>query len=172
MPTAKFDMIFNRFSHIVPVRETSPRLLLDHAIAVPVGMFQEAAPPVRYVPSPTRLYEVDGYIDKADLEPGRLVISGWGPWTGSIETHELEVSVLPAASGPPRRSVLVRADLPAATRQRVSALNGFSLSIPLATDASSPALCVVAHDARTGKRTLLQNPPNLFSCPRANEAHG
>jgi hypothetical protein len=169
-PKVEFETVFNRYSHIIPNGESQPRLLSLDSVGVPIGPFQRTAS-VRYVPSPMQSHEVDGHIDKVVLEPGRLVVSGWGPWSGPLEAHELEISVAPAASGPPRRSMLIRPDLPAGTRQRVSALNGFSLIIPLSAGATPRALCVVAHDASTGKRTLLQNPPELPYCQRANEAN-
>jgi len=171
MPSAEFDTIFNRYSHIVPVEESAPRLIQADSVAVPVGMFQKTAL-VRYVPSPMQPLDDDGHIDSAALEPGRLVVSGWGPWTGPLESHELEISVSPPASGAPTRALVIRSDLPSATRQRVSASNGFSLTIPLSAGATPPALCLVAHDTTTGKRTLLHNPPELPYCQISIDSHG
>jgi len=163
MPPAEFDAIFNRYSHVIPNGESQPRLLSPDSVGVPIGPFQRTAP-VRYAPSPTQSRDVDGHIDGAVLEPGRLVVSGWGPWTGPLEAHELEISITPPANGAPTRTLVIRHDLPSGTRQRVSALNGFSLSIPLNAGPIMPALCLVARDASTGKRTLLHNPANLPYC--------
>jgi hypothetical protein len=163
MPIAKFNMIFNRYSHIIPMAESAPRLHLGDAVVVPVSLFQKPGQ-VRYLPSPLQSLQLDGYIDRAVIESDELVVSGWGPWTGPLEAHELEVSVTATTFGPPTRSLMIRPDLPPATAQKVSALNGFSLRIPLGTAATVPALCLVAHDASTGKRTLLHNPPDVPYC--------
>jgi hypothetical protein len=163
MPIAKFDSIFNRYSHIIPRAERMPVLLQDDAVVVPVSLFQKAAQ-VRYLPSPIQSLQLDGNIDRAVIESGDLVVTGWGPWTGSLETHELEVSVIAATFGPPMRSLVIRPDLPLATARRVSALNGFMLRIRLGGNVTIPPICVIAHDASTGKRTLLQNPPDVPYC--------
>lgn len=171
MSTTESETIFNRYSRIVPVRESTPRLLHADAVAVPVSPFQKRAFPfVRYIPSVTHLIDTDGHIDRATLEPGHLVISGWGPWTGPLDAHELEVSITPSATGAPIRTLVIRPDLPSGTQQRVSALNGFSLRIPLTAVATMPALCLVAHDTSTGKRFLLHNPPNLPYCRLSRES--
>lgn len=170
MPTAEFETIFNRYSHIIPLAESTPRLILGDAVAVPVGLFQKTAP-VRYDPSPTQPLDVDGQIDGAVLESGRLVVSGWGPWTGPLEAHELEISIAPPASGVPTQTLVIRPDLPSGTQQRVSASNGFSLTIPLDAGTIPHALCLVAHDTTTGKRTLLRNPPGLAYCQFSIESH-
>jgi hypothetical protein len=163
IPIAKFDTIFNRYSHIIPTTESTPRLLQEDAVIVAVSLFQKLAQ-VRYFPSPMQALQLEGYIDRAVIESGDLVVSGWGPWTGPLETHELEVSVTGTTFGPPTRSLVIRRDLPLATGQRVSVLNGFSLRIPLGAALTVPALCLVSHDASTGKRALLHNPPDVPYC--------
>lgn len=164
IPIDKFDMIFNRYSHIIPAAENAPRLLQGDAVIVPVSLFQKSAQ-VRYLTSPMQSIQLEGYIDRAIIESGGLVVSGWGAWTGPLESHELEVSVTAPTSGPPVRSLSIRADLPPATAQKVSALNGFTLRIPLGAGVVTvPALCLVAHDTSTNKRTLLHNPPNVPYC--------
>ena len=171
MSTTEFETIFNRYSHIVPVEENAPRRMIEaDAVAVPVGLFQKHAP-VRYVPSPTQQLDVDGHIDRAVLEAGGLVLLGWGPWTGPLEAHELEISIAPPTSGAPTRALAIRLDLPPGTQQRISALNGFSLTIPLSAGAIPHALCLVAHDPTTGKRTLLHNPPEFPYCQISIESH-
>ncbi len=163
MPVAKFDTIFNRYAHIIPAAENAPRLLLNDAVIVPVSLFQKTAQ-VRYLPSPMQSLQLEGHIDRAVIESGDLVVSGWGSWTGPLDSHELEVSVIAATFGPPMRSLVIRPDLPLATARRVSALNGFMLRIRLGGNVTIPAICVIAHDASTGKRTLLQNPPDVPYC--------
>lgn len=168
MPTTEFDMLFNRYSHIIPLVENVPRLLQNDAVIVPVGLFQKTAP-IRYTPSPTRDLDEDGNIDRVAIEHGDLLVSGWGPWIGPLETHELEVSVNATTFGTPARSLVIRPDLPAATERKVSALNGFSLRIPLGSGVMVPALCLVAYDASTGKRTLLHNPPDVPYCQQSKQ---
>jgi len=163
MPTTEFETVFNRYSHIIPREETKPRLLSPDSVSVPVRAFQKTAP-IRYVPSPSRVLDVDGNIDRVAIEHGDLLVSGWGPWTGPLDTHELEVSVNATTFGPPTRLLVIRPDLPPATAQKVSVLNGFSLRIPLGAGVTVPALCLFAHDASTGKRTLLHNPPGVPYC--------
>jgi len=169
MPIAEFDLIFNRYSHIAPMVESAPRLIQADAISVPVSLFQKNAF-VRYVAVVTQPIDTDGHIDRATLESDYLVISGWGPWSGPLNSHELEIVMTPSAIGMPIRTSVLRPDLPSGTQGRVSALNGFSLQIPLTAPATMPALCVVAHDASTGKRSLLRNPANLPNCRLSQES--
>ena len=91
LPAAEFDTIFNRYSHIVPSEESAPRLRQADAVGVPVDLFQGSAvrAPARYAPAPTPLPEVDGHIDKVAFESGRLLVVGWGTWSGPPEGHEL-----------------------------------------------------------------------------------
>lgn len=163
MQTTEFETVFNRYAHIIPNEEKTPRLLSGDSVSVPVHLFQKTAP-VRYVPSPTRVLDVDGFFNVAAIDHGDLLVSGWGPWTGPLDSHELEVSIAGTTFGSPIRSLVIRPDLPLATAQRVSVLNGFTLRIPLGSGVSVPALCLVAHDTSTGKRTLLHNPPDVPYC--------
>jgi hypothetical protein len=167
MPSTELETVFNRYSHIIPGEENEPRLMSLDSISVPLSPFQKMAP-IRYVTPPAQTLDVDGNIDGVAIEHGALVVSGWGPWTGPLEAHELEVSVTAATLGPPTRSLVIRPDLPPGTAQRVSAMNGFTLRIPLAAGVTSSALCLVAHDASTDKRTLLHNPPAVPYCQRSN----
>ena len=169
MPIGEFETIFNRYSHIVPMVEGAPRLIQADAISVPVSLFQKNAF-VRYVAVVTQPIDTDGHIDSATLEPDFLVISGWGPWSGPLDSHELEIAMTPSATGTPIRALVLRPDLPSGTQGRVSALNGFSLHIPLAAPASMPAFCLVARDTSTGKRSLLRNPANLPNCRLSQES--
>lgn len=168
MPNAEFETVFNRYSHIISGEELKPRLLSPDSVSVPRRVFQKTAP-IRYTPSPTRDLDVDGNIDGATIDHGDLLVSGWGPWTGPLETHELEVSVNATTFGMPARSLVIRPDLPAGTERKVSALNGFSLRIPLGSGVMVPALCLVAYDAATGKRTLLHNPPDVPYCQQSKQ---
>ncbi len=121
MPAARFEQVFSRYSHIIPDGEVEPRLLSLDSVGVPVSLFQKSAA-VRYVPPPTESFQLDGNVDVLTVESGQLVIKGWGPWRGPLEAHELEISLLPAASGPPRRAMLIRPDLPVGTGQRVASV--------------------------------------------------
>ena len=168
MPIAEFETIFNRYSHIAPMTESVPRLLQADAIVVPVSLFQKTAV-VRYVPVVTQAIDTDGQIDSAIVEPAHVVISGWGPWSGPLDAHELEIVMTPSATGRPIRALVLRPDLPSGTQGKVSVLNGFSLRIPAAGVATMPALCLVAHDTSTGKRTLLRNPPHLPYCKLSDQ---
>ena len=169
MPIAEFERLFNRYSHIIPLPESAPRLLQGDAIVVPVSLFQKTAF-VRYVPAVAQAIDTDGHIDSAVLAPGQLVVSGWGPWTGPPDAHELEILIAPLATGAALRTLVIRPDLPPGTQQRVSALNGFSLRIPLTASATMPTLCLVAHDTSTGKRSLLHSPPDLPYCKLSYES--
>ena len=169
MPIGEFETIFNRYSHIVPMVEGAPRLIQADAISVPVSLFQKNAF-VRYVAVVTQPIDTDGHIDSATLESDFLVISGWGPWSGPLNSHELEIVMTPSATGTAIRALVLRPDLPSGTQGRVAALNGFSLHIPLTVPASMPAFCLVAHDTSTGKRSLLRNPANLPNCRLSQES--
>ena len=162
----EFQRLFNRYSHIIPMATPIPRLLQDDAIIVPIRSFQKDAAQVRYVSTPNRTDGMAGHIDTATFDQGQAFISGWGPWTGPPGTHELEVSISPEATGPSFGSMVLRPDLPSATNGQVAASNGFSLIIPLAEGTTQVAVCLVAYDSSTGKRLLVQNPPDLAYCQR------
>lgn len=165
LPQAEFNTIFNRYSRVDVLEEDAPRLVYGDTVGVPLDAFQKAAP-VRYMPGPAKGLTIKGHIDTAVLENGNLVLSGWGAWTGPVMAQELEVTLTPAASsnGLPQHFLRVRKDLPLATNQEISALNGFLLRIPLVAGAPRPAVCVVAHDTSTGHRSLLHNPTELDYC--------
>lgn len=163
MPKDEFKTIFNRYAHIIPHPENAPRLLQADAVAVPVKLFQKL-PPVRYVASPAQALLRDGYVGQAFMESGQLVISGWGPWSGPLEAHELEITLNASPLGPPTRAVVIRLDLPPATANKVSALNGFTVQVPLGEQTKLPSLCLVAYDSSTGQRRLLHNPPEVPYC--------
>ena len=163
MPAPEFNQIFNRYSHIIPTASNAPRLLQNDAVMVPVSLFQMPEQ-TRYIPLPIPTLPLEGHVDSVSIESGVLVVMGWAAWAGPSGSHALEVAMSDPAPGQPVRSLAIRNDLPPATGQKVSALNGFSLRIPLSAGKVFPALCVVAHDTTTGKRTLLHNPPDVPYC--------
>jgi hypothetical protein len=165
MPVDTLNSIFNRYSHIIPVAENTPRMVSLDAVAVPVSLFQKSAQ-VHYLPSPKQPLIIEGNIDNAIIESGDLVVSGWGAWTGALASHELELSIAAPTTKPPLRSLSIRADLP--PHKNISALNGFTLRIPLGIQTEVPAFCLVAHDTSTNKRTLLHNPPGIPYCQKAS----
>ena len=165
MPTREFETVFNRFSHIVPVQEERPRLLAEHAVGVPVQPFLTANPiQVRYVSKIPQDLQSDGYIDRAELRSNSVAIMGWASWTGPAKDHALELKMTPEPAGEALSSVLVRSDLPQVTKQGVSALNGFTLLVPLVEGSYMPRVCVVAYDMSTGRRSLLRNPAGVDYC--------
>lgn len=166
MPQTEFATIFNRYSRVDVLEQDYPSMVYADTVGVPVDLFQKTAP-VRYMPHPMKGLAIKGHIDRAVVENGYLVMIGWGAWTGPVIAHELEVTLAPATSGKdvPRQFLMVRKDLPIATNQEISALNGFSLRIALLAGAPRPSVCVVAHDSSTGHRTLLHNPTDLDYCP-------
>ncbi|MBK9954584.1 MAG: hypothetical protein IPP18_05445 [Rhodocyclaceae bacterium] len=165
VPPYEFDTVFNRFSHIVPVQEGHPRLLAEHAVGVPVQPFLTTNPiPVRYVSKIPHGLQSDGHIDRVELRSNGVAIMGWAAWTGPVKDRVLEVKVIPEPAGEALSSVLVRSDLPRATDQGVSALNGFTLLVPLPSGSDLPSVCVVAYDTRTGRRVLLLNPTGVAYC--------
>ena len=165
LPEAEFNAIFNRYSRVDVLDEDAPRMVYTDTVGVPVDLFQKTAP-VRYALQPMRKLPIKGHVDAAVVEDGNLVVVGWGPWRGPLTSQELEVTLTPASStsGAPRRSLVVRKDLPPATHQEYSGLNGFSLRIPLIAGAPRPAVCIVAYDRSTGHRALLTNPAGLAYC--------
>lgn len=165
LPAYELETIFNRFSHIVPVQEDVPRVLAEHAVGVPVQPFLTVNPiPVHYVPQVRQGLRPEGHVDHVEIRSNAMVISGWGAWTGPAKDHILEVKMTPEPVGEASSSVLVRADLPQATHHGVSALNGFTLRVPLDKGSHLPRVCVVAFDSSTGRRSLLHNPVGLEYC--------
>ena len=151
--------------------DDAPRLVWTDAVGVPVGQFQKTGP-VRYTPPPAKALEVQGHIDTAVMETGQFVVTGWGTWTGPLSEHELDVTLSGMSNATPTsaptRALLIRMDLPVLTQRESTALNGFTLRIPVETGTSKPAICLVARDLSTGRRTLLHNPPDLAYCPLAD----
>ena len=165
MPTNEFETAFNRFSHIVPVQEERPRLLAEHAVGVPIRPFMTAnSIQVRHVPMIPQGLQSDGHIDRAELRSNSVAIMGWASWTGPAKDHVLEVKMTSEPAGEALSSVLVRSDLPQATKQAISALNGFTLLVPLAEGSRLPRICIVSHDMSTGRRSLLRNPAGVDYC--------
>lgn len=163
MPPAEFNTIFNRYSHIMPLPECRPRLIQADAIAVPVGTHKFAQ--ARYVQAPLPATETGGgSIDRVERKDDLLKLSGWGSWTGPIQGRVMEVSADSMPTGPAIQVTNIRADLPLSTDGKVSALSGFTLSIPLGSGVTHPSVCLVAYDKSTGKRNLLSNPPDLPYC--------
>ena len=167
LPQAEFDTIFNRYAHIRPGTNDVPRLVQADVIGVPVGRFQKTAP-ARYAAAPPRALEMQGHIDTAVVEKDQWVLTGWGGWTGPVSAHALDVTLASIPATTPTRVLLMRTDLPAFTHRQASALNGFSLRIPLVIGAPKPAICIVARDTSTGRKTLLHNPPGLAYCHLAD----
>lgn len=163
LPADDLERVFNRFAHIVPDGVGSPRVLLDHAIAVPIHQFQRSLATLTVdseVPPPAPLGD---QLDAVVSDGRTLWISGWAPWTGPPERHALEIHLRPPASGVPNRAIVIRPDLPTKTGRAMSVFNGFLLQIPYDA-AESPALCLVALDEPSGMRWLLPNPPGVRSC--------
>jgi hypothetical protein len=165
MPTNEFETVFNRFSHIVPVQEERPRLLAEHAVGVPVQPFLTVNPiQVRYISKIPQDLQSYGHVDRAELRSTGVALMGWAGWTSPVKDRVLEVKVTPEPTGEALSSVLIRSDLPQATKQAVSALNGFTILVPMAQGSSLPRVCVVAYDASTGQRSLLRNPVGVHYC--------
>lgn len=172
MAETAFNSVFNRFSHIVASESDAPRLLVDHAIAIPVEKFQQAGMPAWHVAMPEKTYPTAGHIDSVVIDNGRLVISGWAPWSGPVEGRALEVATFPKTSGPLLHMVRIREDLPQATGHKVSALNGFTLVVPWIASEPIKSLCVLAYDTSTGQRAMLAATSSSPTCQVGIENSG
>lgn len=172
MTDTAFNTVFNRFSHIVASDGADPKLLLDHAISIPVAKFQQKEMPARHVAMPEQTYPTGGHIDQLVIDNGKIIISGWAPWSGPVEAHVLEVATLPVTSGALRHVVRIRPDLPQATNHAVSALNGFMLTVAWPMDHPIESLCVWAYDSSTEKRVVLMGTASTPSCQLRGNSPG
>lgn len=164
MAEPEFLGIFNRYSHIIAANEAAPRLLQDDAIIVPVGQFQKGLPADRSLAPPEASMREGGVIDSIFVSGGHVALMGWAPWTAPPQQHRLELFLVPDVPARATSYMVLRPDLPAVTRGKVAASNGFSLTIALDRPVGPIAMCLVAYDPVTGTRTLIRNPPAVPSC--------
>ena len=58
-----------------------------------------------------------------------------------------------------------RPDLPINTNQKISAVNGFIIMIPLKDGKRPGCISLISFDKLTSERSILNNPPDIPLCP-------
>jgi hypothetical protein len=172
LSAADLDSIFNRYAHVVPTDDDSPRLMKEDVVGVPMRSFVRPgsqSAPVRYISEPPPSSEPGGYIDSQRRDGKALVLWGWAPWQGPPDTHEIEVLTRTGSATPPFRAMSFRPDVGTATKHSVQATNGFLLVIPTTEDANREEStlqlpCIYAFDPITRKHSALQAPTRTSSC--------
>lgn len=164
LPQAELNSVFNRYAHIKPTHEVTPRVLQPDAISIPAADFIYE-PNVRYINEPYATADKGGNIDSAELDGTSLVLSGWAPWTEGMETHDLEIFVDPEPAGAAKRLVVLRPDVANALLRDELMSSGFKLRIPFHENLlQKPAVCIYFHETPGGAALRLQNPPDLPDC--------
>ena len=164
LSAAELNQVFNRYSHIHLTgdieKPDSPQL---DVIRVPFNHFSRAGHlPAHYVNFSSLPDKKDGEFKVEIKDDKQLVLKGWAPWQEPLLEHALEIMITPVTIGEPKNEMMMRPDLPMNTNHQVSALNGFTLRIPVNGNVSS--LCLVSLDVSTGRRILLNNPEGLPYC--------
>jgi len=164
MPQDELDAVFNRYAHIIPTFDRNPRLLQPDAIAIPAADFI-TEPNVRYLNTSYATTDRGGNIDSAELDGNSLLLSGWAPWSGGMETQALEVFMNPEPAGAAKRLVVLRPDVAKALGRDELMMSGFKLRIPFHEKLShKPEICIYFHKTQGEPPVLLQNPPGLPYC--------
>jgi len=156
--------VFNRYSHIWLTLNTEPRVIQSDVVSVPAADFI-AKSDVHYLKTPHRTNDKSGAIDSAELDGNSLVLSGWAPWSGGMETQALEVFMNPEPAGAAKRLVVLRPDVAKALGRDELMMSGFKLRIPFHEKLShKPEICIYFHKTQGEPPVLLQNPPGLPYC--------
>ncbi len=168
IPQDELEAVFNRYAHIIPTFDPNPRLLQPDAVAVPAADFI-TEPNVRYLDEPYATPDKGGSIDSAELKGNSLLLSGWAPWSGGVDTQALEIFVSSETAGSAQRLVVLRPDVAKALQRDNLITSGFQLRIPFHKQLTQkPRICVYSREKEGGNPIKLQNPPDLPDC-KSNE---
>ncbi len=170
IPHDALNTLFNRYSHINPSLVAQPWLRQADAVEVPAERFSTLMSASLVANAEPRL-RVQGQFAMADRRPERLVLSGWGGWSGAMQARRIEVVVEPAVAGKLEWIPFIRADLPINSQHQISALNGFYLAMPWTGDKLPSCLSLIAVDGGTGARSIMANPPEIPLCAAGAPAH-
>lgn len=176
LPADEFDWLFNRTLYTFLSARTTPFLLGDAALSVPIDSFDPPRIPVELGGEPPENLRVGGTIDDVSVyeEAGAIhvIVSGWGPMDGSDpESHLRVFTSLPVTSAAAYPSI--RGDVATALRDPGLALSGFEMRLtvdpppdgrsrPVSSLARVP-LCVVSESPTHG-RTWLRGRFNAHQC--------
>ncbi len=159
----KIDYIFNRYSHISPYPSVAPSLRQADSVEVPINHFTKMKNAAAITHYSSRL-EKNGFFDIEKIYENAIVFNGWGGWQGKMDSRDIEIMVEPPSQDKIEWITMIRADLPANTANKISALNGFRLTLPRSDGTLPQCLSLISVDQKTGVRYLMGNPPTLPYC--------
>lgn len=163
IPEHKFNYIFNRYSHINPYPALHPSLRQSDSLEVPINRFLKMNEALLVTSYSTNLKK-QGFINLEKNYDDAIVFNGWGGWQNVIGDRDVEIKVEPLPPQPIEWITMVRIDLPLNTDNKISALNGFRLTLPGNSGKMPDCLSMITVDKNTGERILIQNPPSLPQC--------
>ncbi|MBB6579666.1 hypothetical protein HNP33_003782 [Comamonas odontotermitis] len=159
----ELNYIFNRYSHINPYPSLRPSLRQADSLEVPINRFSKMKNAVAVQNYSSKLDKIGMFnIDK--IYADAVVFNGWGGWQGEMKSRDIEIMVEPPSPHQIEWITTIRSDLPRNTANKISALNGFRLTLPRSDGTLPHCLSLISVDQKTGVRYLMDNPPTLPYC--------
>ncbi|MEJ5125682.1 hypothetical protein WH367_06450 [Comamonas sp. MYb21] len=162
-PSDQINYIFNRYSHINPYPALQPSLRQADSVEVPVNQFAKTNKAI-VIDNYSLELPKQGSFNTEKTYPDAIVFNGWGGWQGEMNSRRIEVMVEPASPQDIEWITMVRLDLPINTDNKISALNGFRLTLPRNDGKLPDCLSLITVDQKTGSRILMENPSSLPYC--------
>lgn len=170
---AESTHLFNRYAHIRLSPSEVPVLLENDQVGVPSFLFR-ARPAVSYSRiAPQSVQQEDGLVERVEKKDGRLVLSGWAPWSGQDTDRELRVVDRSSAHGNLQVSLvdLERWDRVFASKGADYLLSGFVLTITVPhSDWDHENLCVYSKTSSDPVWKRLVTPWGADACHRNSHA--